>query len=140
MVKLEQIMTAINAQLLTLGVEINENDVKQGFDRPSIFVKFDTSYRTDYQHSFLRELTILIYYFPSDRYRYQIEVMDMQQKIEALFKTGLEVEDRYIKIAGDTEADVNEGVLQMSFELSFYDVDEGAGEVFTKMEGLDFNG
>lgn len=139
MLKLEQIMTAINTKLIDkFGIEINENDVKKGFNRPSFFVKFEDIYKTDYIYNFERGLTVRIYYFPSDRYKYQLEVLEVQQEIENLFKIGFVVEDRHLTIREGIESDVIDGVLEVSFGLSFMDSDYEETEK-VKMGVLNFD-
>lgn len=136
MLKLEEIMAQINLELSVLGIEINENDAREGFTRPSFFVKFDATYRTDYKEGFLREITTLIYYFPSDRYKYQIEVLDIQQKVEDILRKGFNVKDRVLHIVDDIGSEVIDGVLQMAFGLQFYDVPDDPDETFVPMEEL----
>lgn len=139
MLTLEEIMAEINLKLSALNIKINESDVQEGFARPSFFVKFDTVYRTDYQNCFHREISVILYYFPSDRYRYQLEVLEIQQKVEIILKGGFTIKDRALNISQDIEALVNDGVLQMMFQLDFYDsIDNSAVEI-PLMEELHFN-
>ncbi len=144
MITLENLITAINLKIRTLETEafevvINENDVKEGFKRPSFFSKIEETRTTHYLHDFMREVTISIYYFPSDRDKYQLEVMEMQQKMEKLFKNGLEVGDRHINIEDDIEGDVSDGVLSITMKFKYYDVDESESEMLTPMEELIFD-
>lgn len=139
MIKLEDIMTEINTKLQSFGIEINENDVQEGFSRPSFFVKFDQVYRTQYKDSFLREIMVLLYYFPNSRYKYQLEIMEMQQNIEEILKDGLAVKDRHIHISDDIESEVVDGILQMSFDLEFYDKTDEGEVPGPLMEELYFN-
>lgn len=144
MITLEKLIAAINTKIRSLETEtfmvhINENDTKEGFERPSFFTKIDETYITHYLYNFLREATISIYYFPESRDKYQIETLAMQQKLEKLFKDGLNVEDRHLSIVDDIEGDVTDGVLSVTLKFEFYDVDEDDSETFTPMEELDFN-
>ena len=139
MIKLQDIMAAINAKLISkFDIEINDNDVQKGFNRPSFFVDFDNLYKTDHLYTFERGLTVTIYYFPTDRHKYQIEVLEMQQDIEDSFKLGFTVEDRYLSIVEGIESEVVDGVLQVSFELKYLDssYEEAEGP---KMEELIVN-
>jgi hypothetical protein len=139
MLTLEEIMAKINLELSALKININENDVQEGFKRPSFFVKFDTVYRTDYKDCFHREITVILYFFPSDRYKYQLEVLDIQQKVEDIMRSGFIVKDRVLNISQDIEATVIDGVLQMVFQLSFYDTIDDSGVSAPLMEELYFN-
>jgi len=121
MLKLEHIMAAINKKLIDkFGLEVNENDIQEGFNRPSFFVKFDNLYKSDYLYTFERSLTVRIHYFPSDRNRYQLEVLDKQQEIENLFYMGFDVMDRNVK-TNDIQSDVIDGVLMVSFDMTYID-------------------
>ena len=139
MLKLEEIMAQINLELSVLNIEINENDVQEGFTRPSFFVKFDATYRTDYKDGFLREITTLLYYFPSDRYKYQREALDIQQKVEDILRKGFNVKDRVLHIVDDVGSEIIDGVLQMAFDLQFYDVPDDPVVETILMEELYFN-
>ncbi len=139
MIKLQDIMTDINAKLKDkFNIEINDNDVKEGFVRPSFFVQFDNLYKTDYLYTFERRLTVRIYYFPSNRHKYQIEVLEKQQEIEDLFKLGLKIKDRHLSLVYDIESEVIDGVLEISFELRYYDNNHEEVEG-PMMEELDIN-
>lgn len=141
MLSLKDIKLAINEKLLSEfpKIEIQSTDIKEGFKRPSFFVKFDYSSKTDYRFVFERRLTVRIYYFPSDRYQYDIEVIEMQEDIEKLFYLGLQVKDRYLKIENDIQSELVDGVLIVSFDLSYYDSSYTEPEQ-EKMEELEYNG
>ncbi|SET55570.1 hypothetical protein SAMN05660297_02748 [Natronincola peptidivorans] len=139
MLTLQGIMKAINTKLKNkFNIEINDNDVKKGFDRPSFFVKFDNLSKTDYQYMFERRLTVRIYFFPTNRHKYQIEVLEVQQDIETLFHLGLKVEERFVKIVDDIQSEVIDGVLMITFDLSYSDSSYEEDE-YEKMEELNLN-
>ncbi|SNR86000.1 hypothetical protein SAMN05446037_100164 [Anaerovirgula multivorans] len=143
MLTLEQILTTIDEKLIEkyTDIEINSNDVEEGFDRPSFYVKFDNVSRTDYLYNCKRSLTVRIYYFPSDRYVYQLEVLEKQQEIEDLFREGFEINNRYLKIVEGIESYITDGVLQMSFDVEYYDKHkEDDGEGKEKMQELYLKG
>jgi len=141
MLSLMDIKLAINNKLISKfpKIEIQSSDIKEGFKRPSFFVKFDYSSKTDYQHIFERLLTIRIYYFPWNRYRYNIELLKMQEKIEALFCLGIYVNDRFLKLDNDIQSEVVDGVLIVSFDILYYDSAYEEPE-HEKMEELEYNG
>lgn len=123
MVKLTELKKAINDILKTNipTIPLYSGDVTEGFARPSLFSKFDQMYRTDYSDSFMREITVAIYYFPQNREIYEEEVLDIQDRLEDAFRNGLIVKDRHIHVADDVESDVVDGVLQVFFDLHYYD-------------------
>ncbi|RKD26686.1 hypothetical protein BEP19_15880 [Ammoniphilus oxalaticus] len=148
MITLRDIRIAINRQLAKTGIEINSGDIEEGFKRPSFFVQLDNVNRSGDESQVQRSLTVRIYYFPKDRYEYAIEVLDMQEKLEDIFDLKLRIKDRYINV-DEYISLVNDGVLNVSFDIEFYDgrdiewaadkekefIDEHPIE---KMEELDF--
>jgi len=132
-------MAAINLKLKDkFNIDINENDVKEGFDRPSFFVKFDDLSKNDHLYNFERNITVRIYYFPTDRYKYQIEVLEVQQDIEDIFKLGIEVEERYLKIKNDIQSEIIDSVLMVTFDLSYFD-SSYVETAYDKMKGVDID-
>src|SRR5690625_3258764 len=98
MITYKDIRIAINLQLEKTEIEINSRDVSEGFDRPSFFVQFSNVGRHGTETQVERTLTVTIYYFPSDRYEYAIEVLEMQEMLENLFDLKLRVKDRLLNV------------------------------------------
>lgn len=120
MITYKDIRLAINRQLKKTGIEITSRDVTEGFDRPSFFVQLDDVGRSGDENQVHKSMTVRIYYFPSDRYEYSIEVLDMQEMLENLFDLKLAVKDRFFNV-DEVRTDVVDGVLNCSFDLEFYD-------------------
>ncbi len=141
MLSLKNIKLAINELIINKfpGIDIQSNDVKEGFKRPSFFVDFDNVYKIDHLSNFERGMTVRIYYFPSDRHKYQLEVLEKQEEIEGLFRLGFTIGDRHLSIANSIESDVIDGVLEVSFELRYFDSHEDNGPEGPKMEELSLN-
>ncbi|MCO1599828.1 phage tail terminator family protein [Desulfosporosinus nitroreducens] len=144
-VKLEDILTAVNEKIIVKYPSISvmaSEDVKEGFIRPSFFTTLENISRTDYLRKFMRTLTVVIYYFPSDRYKYKLDTMEKTQAIESMFAHGLKVGTRTIQLVDSVESDVTDGVLSSRMEMQYYDVDDessgGGGETEVKMQELDF--
>jgi hypothetical protein len=121
MITYKDIKKAINTKLNNeFNIEINSNDVKEGFKRPSFFVAFDILVKSSDQSQFDRSLTIRIYYFPTDRYEYSIELLDVQERLENLFDLKLEVLERKFNIFESTTL-ITDGILEFSFDIQFFD-------------------
>ena len=120
MITYKDIKIAINTRLKTLGIEITSRDVTEGFKRPSFFVQLDNSVRSADENQVYKSMTVEIYYFPSDRYEYSVEVLDIQERLENLFDLKLPIKDRLINI-DEANTIITDGVLNFSFELAFYD-------------------
>lgn len=145
MVKLEDIITAVNEKIIEKYPTIDmmaSDDVKEGFRRPSFFTSLENISRTDYLRKFLRTLTVVIYYFPTDRYKYKLDTMEKTQAIESMFAHGLKVGTRTIQLIEGVDSDVVDGVLSSRMEMQYYDADDdgtgGGGETESKMQELDF--
>jgi hypothetical protein len=126
MITYKNIATAVNTKLSSFEVEINSRDVKEGFPRPSFFVQLLPSTRSGDVDNVHKMLTVQIYYFPSDRYEYAVEVLDVQENLEYAFDLKLKVQDRYLDII-DAETVLTDGVLNFSFSVEFYDGREYEG-------------
>lgn len=120
MITYKDIKIAINRKLTPFGVEINSRDVSEGFNRPSFFVQLENSKRDGNESQVYKALTIQIYYFPTDRYDYSIEVLEVQEQLENTFDLKLKVHDRLFNI-DETNTNTTDGVLSFSFDIEFYD-------------------
>lgn len=120
MITYKDLRTAINLKLKNLGIEINSSDVSEGFNRPSFFVQFDNNIRSADENQVHKSLSVQIYYFPTDRYEYSIEVLEMQESLEELFDLKLPVINRQLTI-NDVTTILTDGVLNCSFDIEFYD-------------------
>lgn len=120
MITTKDIRAAINQQLNKTGVEINSEDVKEGFKRPSFFVQLDSNIRTGELYHVTRSLFVHIYYYPTDRYEYAIEALDMGDTLGNLFDMKLPVKDRMLNV-DEFSTFLNDGVLNCTFDLEFSD-------------------
>ena len=119
MITYKDIKKAVNTLLIKqFGIEINSNDVEEGFIRPSFFVSFDDTLRSSTVDQIEKSLTIRIYYFPTDRYNNSIELLEVQEELENLFDLKLPVKDRLFNIF-EAESVVTDGVLAFSFDIEF---------------------
>jgi hypothetical protein len=131
MITYKDIKKAINTKLSQeFGIEINSRDVQEGFNRPSFFVQLENSVRSGDETQVHKALTVRIYYFPTDRYEYSIEVLDVQEQLESIFELKLRVMDRFFNI-NESESVTSDGILNFSFDIEFYD-----GREFDGLENL----
>lgn len=136
MITLKDLRLAINRQLSKTGHEVNSRDVQEGFNRPSFFVQFNNVGRHGTESQVERTLIVNIYYFPTDRYEYAIEVLDMQETLESLFDLKLRVKDRYLNV-DNLNTFVNDGILNCTFELEFFTERDVEWETDERQEHLD---
>lgn len=120
MIKYTDILKAINAKIKEAfpDKEIQSKDITEGFERPSFFIDFSNMAATEMMNYFRnRVTTIVIYYFPSDRYKNRIEILGIQDKLEEIFLDMLKVNEDFIITINETEANIVDGILQFSFDL-----------------------
>lgn len=122
MLTLKQIKLAINEILIENfpDIEVQSTDVRKGFKRPSFFVQLDTQSRDSGQFVSNRSMIVRIYYFPSDRYEYSLEILEMQDDLENVFSLNFAVQDRVITI-DETRAQKVDGVLEFEIDFEFTD-------------------
>ncbi|TCO69503.1 phage tail terminator family protein [Marinisporobacter balticus] len=120
MITLKDIKIAINSLIsANFTAEINSRDIEEGFKRPSFFVEFDNSKRSPTgEEQINRKLTVRTYFFPSNRYKHSIEILEIQEKLEEVFDIKLKVLDRYFNI-DEVETVVSDGVLQFYFDIQY---------------------
>jgi hypothetical protein len=122
MIKYTDILTSVNTVLDNHfpTIEIQSNDVSEGFNRPSFFVKFDNISKSSSLEHFNRSMTVRIYYFPSDINNNSLELLETQEILESAFDLKLEVLDRFLNIE-DVNIDTVDGVLHCYFDIQYSD-------------------
>lgn len=119
MISYKDIKKSVNEKLISeFDYEINSQDIKEGYKRPSFFVEFDNANRSDTVEQVHRYLSINIYFFPSDRHSYSLEILDVTDRLESLFNLKLPVSDRYFNIV-EVNSEVTDGVLIFSFDIEY---------------------
>ncbi|WP_427340647.1 phage tail terminator family protein [Caloranaerobacter sp. DY30410] len=120
MITLKDLKIAINSLISSnFTAEVTSRDIREGFKRPSFFVELDNIKKSPAgEDQINRELTVRIYYFPSSRYQYNVEILEVQEKLEEVFDTKLKVQDRYFNI-DEVESIVTDGVLQFYFDIRY---------------------
>lgn len=140
MLTLSQIKKAINDRIIAKfpTIEIQAADVEEGFTRPSFFVRFDNLIWNTRQYFSERSMTVRIYYFPSDRYVYSLESMDVQDSLGSIFNLNFNVVDRVLTI-NEVRGQTIDGVLEFEFDFEFV---ESTMEVASGvlMQEMNYNG
>lgn len=121
MITYKQIKKAINEKLTAkFAIEINSKDISEGFIRPSFFVDFENMSKTGLESQVERSFTVRIYFFPTNKDSYSLEVLDVLEGLEEIFDLKLHVEDRYFNIF-EGKGEVTDGVLQFEFDIQYED-------------------
>lgn len=103
--------------------------------RPSLKISMDGNKTEKFNNNKERTLTVRVYFYAKDRYKYRIDNLKMQDILENVFLEDVKVTDTfYMPILEDgIESSVIDGVLECSFDL--YSVEEI--EDTTECETLD---
>ncbi|AOY76682.1 phage tail terminator family protein [Clostridium formicaceticum] len=111
MVKYKEIHKAIVNKIKSKfeDIEVTSTDVAEGITRPSFFISFDNLKATDFMNEALdREITVRLYYFPRDKHKNKIELLNMQDDLNDLF-----LKDNTLKINQCTNAEIEELALDI---------------------------
>jgi len=125
MVKYIDILKSINKILEDKFSNIpilSEKDVEEKIIRPSFMVSMDNISSNNFMNMVIdKSLTIRIYYFPSSRYKYKIENLNMIDNLNELFVENdiLKLENFNILINGEISTDVVQSVLNYNFDIEF---------------------
>lgn len=90
--------------MLEKNTNIEVLDVDEGINRPSFFMSFDNIKASDFMREALdREVTVRIYYFSSTIDNNEIELLNIQDKLNEIF-----LEDNLIKVNEYMNVEVDE--------------------------------
>ncbi|MEC0107268.1 hypothetical protein P4H27_10000 [Paenibacillus taichungensis] len=136
MITLEAVALAINEKLNEIlpDIPIQSTDISEGFERPSLFTEFEESTRAGYSAGATeRNIPVVIYYFPKDRYKHRIELLRVQETLEQAFSGQFTISDGFV-VYPETVCDKVDGVLQCRFEIYFIEAaQEEAGELMDSL-------
>ncbi|WP_432408557.1 phage tail terminator family protein [Wukongibacter sp. M2B1] len=141
MITYSDIVTAINTkiELKFPNIEIQSTDVEEGFSRPSFFIPLNNIKTSDFMN-FARDrtITVRIYYFPTDRYSNQIEILEMQDSLEEAFidDNEIQVNEDFIIGIYESEIEIVDGVLQFEFEIFISEEYDSVDNEVETMEDL----
>lgn len=130
-VTLKEIAKAINVKLKAAlpDIEIQSKDISEGYARPSLFVDIDDVQTAKYgANGRERTVSTTVYYFPSDRHTYKIEMLDAQEKLEQAFAANLAIREGFVVFPSELRSVKVDGVLQTSFDLYYIEMLEDPGD------------
>lgn len=122
MVTYAQIIAAINTKIETkfTDIKIEVTDKQDGLTRPSFRTSLDNINSKNFMNVAKdRDVTVRIYYIPSKKDKYRLELLDMQDELESLFldDNTIITEDDFIIEIYESEFDVVDGVLHFYFDI-----------------------
>lgn len=105
-------------------IPIQSSDIEEGFNRPSFFVEFDDIRTAAYgPRGTERNIPVTIFYFPSDRYKNRIELLEVQDRLEKTFSEAFPIMDGFVVYPLEVSSTTVDGVLQTSFEIYYIETD-----------------
>jgi len=122
MVTYSEIIKAINLKIQQsfLDVPFQSIEDKEGLIRPSFRTNIEGISASNFMNFAKdRELTVRIYYFPKEKYKYRMELLDVQDKLEDLFllENTIVTESSFVIEIFEFQFDVVDGVLHFYFDL-----------------------
>lgn len=130
---LKAIAATINDMLAGVlpTVPIQSTDISEGFERPSLFVEFGDVLTEKFGgRSRERTVPVTIYYFPSNRNKNKLELLEVQETLEATFIGSLSLKDGLAVTVTEISSIKVDGVLQSSFDLYLFETDTTETEPF----------
>lgn len=122
MVKFEKILSSIILKLETKipGIDVQSQDIEEGFSRPSFFVELDNIKIDDFMKNLQeKNITARIIYFPSDKKKNQVELLQMMDSLNDCFLV-----DNVLKLDEDTTTQIEtinieevDNVLHLDFDI-----------------------
>lgn len=122
MISFRKILASIVAKLdkNIPGIEVNSQDIEEGFKRPSFFIELDNININDYMTKIQeRNITVRITYFPSKPKKNQIELLDIMDKLQKTFieDNSIELEKDFFTEVEDAEMVIVDRVVHFSFDI-----------------------
>ncbi len=126
MVEYTDILKAVNKKIKAHFPDITilaEGDVKEKILRPSFMTRLDSISSSKFNMNIRdKSATVIIRYFPKNRYKNKIELYNVIDELDKLFyyDNFLETSKDYlISIDGDITVDIPDNILNYSFEVEF---------------------
>lgn len=111
-------------------VDFASTDIKEIVVRPSFYIEFADNKTGRFNNSNKeRTLNTKVYYFPTDKYKYKIELMEVQGYLEDIFLEYLKVTDDFYIDINEIDFDITSGVLICT--ISLYTIEDISNEPFT---------
>lgn len=112
------------------NVDFASTDIREGITRPSFFVEFNNNTTGLFnQNNKERTVTAKIYYFPIEKQKNKIELLEVQDYLSNIFLKYLKINDNFWINLDTVEFEIVDGVLITSLDI--YTVEDISEELFT---------
>lgn len=147
MIGFKDILIAIVSKLKNSfeDIEICSQDIEEGLIRPSFLVTLDKPKIKGYLGKFQgKKMNVRIVYFPRDRIKNQMELLEVQDKLNESFIVENQVILGDLKLAIDeVDIEVVNKTLHFDFKLELYEIydKDSNAEIWNEIEigGIDVN-
>lgn len=124
MVKYSQIIDAINLKIKDKfpTIKMQATDDNEGLIRPSFRTTIDSQKTSNFMGVARdRDMTIRLYYFPTNLKKYKLEMLDIKDGLEEIFVDDniITLDDGFkIQLFDDMDTDIIDGVMHFTFKIS----------------------
>ncbi len=145
MISYEDILASLISRIRKAkeGVKVVSGDISEGFERPSFKIEIDNVELENFMNKFQdRNLKVKIYYFPKDRNKNQIDLLNTMDELTKGFieNNYVQLEDGLIVELENQNIFISEDkVLHLSFEM-FISEEFEEDSTIELMEDLEIGG
>lgn len=138
MLTITDITAKIVEKLRKLECPIMSKDIKEGYDKQTLYVYFENIKSDDYMQKFIeRKISVATVYFPADDRKNTFELLEIQEKLTRMFVLNSNFPlnaDVYGQIS-EVQTAIREGVLTFDFDMYVFEAyDEQPHELMQDLE------
>ena len=119
MISLKEIMLSINKKINeSLLIDVDSKNLEEDFERPSVRTSIDNLKTSAFMQTMKeRNFIVRIYYFPKDREKNKIELLEIQEKLEKAFFSHLKIKGAFFIYIEEIIFNITDGILIGEFEV-----------------------
>ena len=118
MLTITDITAKIIEKLRELNCPIMSKDVKEGYDKQTLYIYFDEIKSNDYMQKFIeRKISVATVYFPADDRKNTFELLEVQEKLTQMFvlNSNFSLSDDVCGQISEVRTNIRDGVLTFDF-------------------------
>lgn len=119
MINLKEIMLSINKKINeSLLIDVDSKNLEEEFERPSVRTSIDNLKTSAFMQTMKeRNFIVRIYYFPKNREKNKIELLEIQEKLEKAFFSHLKIKGAFFIYIEEIIFNITDGILIGEFEV-----------------------
>lgn len=138
MLTITDITAKIIEKLRELNCPIMSKDVKEGYDKQTLYIYFDEIKSNDYMQKFVeRKISVATVYFPADDRKNTFELLEVQEKLTQMFvlNSNFSLSDDVCGQISEVRTNIRDGVLTFDFNMYVFEAyDEQPHELMQDLE------